>query len=367
MTPERAPPDLRRFAHAHAGDLWQSDIMHGPKCGDGRRRRKTYMIVMIDDATRIVPWSAFAFSEGINDFLPVFRQALLRRGIPKKLFVDNGSAYRSRRLDLVCARLGIALIHARPYHAAGNVGKEGSTTAILFFCQCGLGLRNRTDDDLYPPVLGTPTLGKVRCNRLSGTFSICDDAARRDPFIDQHLGDGEGAASRQVHVVGIAFGIVCMPHDLDVRTWVTGETVGHGVDVGQGSRPDVGTAGGERDGLGYGHDQFGPRVCDFYAPVSQGPANLFFLVIQREADCASEDSSCNGALKGIVAVVAKHFARDRAKAGPDDRARYGIVRAFPGRGIAGRQGGCANQAQYRQCSRWHHVITCAGLLVEFLR
>ncbi len=120
MTPERAPPDLRRFAHAHACDLWQSDIMHGPKCGDGRRRRKTYMIVMIDDATRIVPWSAFAFSEGINDFLPVFRQALLRRGIPRKLFVDNGSAYRSRRLDLVCARLGIALIHARPYHAAGK-------------------------------------------------------------------------------------------------------------------------------------------------------------------------------------------------------------------------------------------------------
>ena len=120
MTPERVPPDLRRFAHAHAGDLWQSDIMHGPKCGDGRRRRKTCMIVMIDDASRIVPWSAFAFSEGINDFLPVFRQALLRRGIPRKLFVDNGSAYRSRRLDLVCARLGIALIHARPYHAAGK-------------------------------------------------------------------------------------------------------------------------------------------------------------------------------------------------------------------------------------------------------
>ena len=121
MAPERqAPQDLRRFAHPHAGDLWQSDVMHGPKCGDGRRRRKTFMIFMIDDATRIVPWSAFAFSEGVSDFLPVFRQALLRRGIPKRLFVDNGGAYRSRRLDLVCARLGIALIHARPYHAAGK-------------------------------------------------------------------------------------------------------------------------------------------------------------------------------------------------------------------------------------------------------
>ena len=118
MNPQQAPQDLRRFAHPHAGDLWQSDVMHGPKCGDGRRRRKTCMIVMIDDATRLVPWSAFAFSEGINDFLPVFRQALLRRGIPRKLLADNGSAYRSRRLDLVCARLGIALIHSRPYHPA---------------------------------------------------------------------------------------------------------------------------------------------------------------------------------------------------------------------------------------------------------
>ena len=120
MTPVQTPQDLRRFAHLHAGDLWQSDVMHGPACRDGRRRRKTYMIVMIDDATRIVPWSAFAFSEGINDFLPVFRQALLRRCVPRKLYCDNGSAYRSRRLDLVCARLGIALIHARPYHAAGK-------------------------------------------------------------------------------------------------------------------------------------------------------------------------------------------------------------------------------------------------------
>ena len=131
MAPERPPQDLRRFAHAHAGDLWQSDVMHGPKCGDGRRRRKTYMIVMIDDATRLVPWSAFAFSESVKDFLPVFRQALLRRGIPKKLFVDNGGAYRSRRLDLVCARLGVALIHARPHHAAGKSKDSFCNSLVL--------------------------------------------------------------------------------------------------------------------------------------------------------------------------------------------------------------------------------------------
>ena len=48
-------------------------------------------------------------------FLPVFKQALLRRGTPSRLFVDNGANYRSQQLALVCARLGVALIHARPF------------------------------------------------------------------------------------------------------------------------------------------------------------------------------------------------------------------------------------------------------------
>ena len=44
----------------------------------------------------------------------------MRRGIPQRLYVDNGAAYRSRQLALVCARLGTALIHARPYQPAGK-------------------------------------------------------------------------------------------------------------------------------------------------------------------------------------------------------------------------------------------------------
>lgn len=54
-------------------------------------------------------------SENTAAFLPVLKQAVLRRGVPKRLFVDNGAAYRSHHLALVCAKLGTTLIHARPY------------------------------------------------------------------------------------------------------------------------------------------------------------------------------------------------------------------------------------------------------------
>jgi putative transposase len=113
--------DRRRFAFAHAGQLWMSDVMHGPSVAiPGRGRRKCYLIAFLDDATRVVPYCAFALSENTQAFLPVFKQALMRRGIPQRLYVDNGANYRSQHLALVCAKLGVALIHARPYQPQGK-------------------------------------------------------------------------------------------------------------------------------------------------------------------------------------------------------------------------------------------------------
>lgn len=118
---EASAKDRRQFAFAHAGELWMSDVMHGPSVSvPGRGRRKAYLIAFIDDATRVIPYCAFALSENTQSFLLVFKQALLRRGIPQRLYVDNGANYRSQQLALVCAKLGVALIHARPYQPAGK-------------------------------------------------------------------------------------------------------------------------------------------------------------------------------------------------------------------------------------------------------
>jgi transposase InsO family protein len=121
-----APTDLdrRRFAFAHAGELWMSDVMHGPPVGvGGKLKRKSYLIAFLDDATRVVPFAAFTLSENTAAFLPVLKQALLRRGLPLRLYVDNGANFRSQHLALICAKLGIALIHARPYQPQGK-GKQ---------------------------------------------------------------------------------------------------------------------------------------------------------------------------------------------------------------------------------------------------
>jgi transposase InsO family protein len=121
---EISSKDRRHFAYEKAGELWMSDVMHGPSVPvSDKRKKKTYLIALIDDATRIVPYAAFTLSENTAAFLPVFEQSILRRGIPKRLYVDNGAVYRSHHLSIVCAKLGITLIHARPYQPQGK-GKQ---------------------------------------------------------------------------------------------------------------------------------------------------------------------------------------------------------------------------------------------------
>jgi transposase InsO family protein len=117
---EPTSKDRRRFEHESAGDLWMSDVMYGPKIREGGQLRQTYLIAFLDDATRLIPYATFALSEGAISYLAVLEQAVRRRGIPKRLYVDNGAAFRSRQLALVCAKLGIALIHAKPYTPQGK-------------------------------------------------------------------------------------------------------------------------------------------------------------------------------------------------------------------------------------------------------
>jgi putative transposase len=112
--------DRRKFEAQFPNDLWQSDVMHGFHVPFEGKLKKTYLIAFIDDHSRLVPYGAFYFSEGIQCYLQAMEQAVLTRGLPRKLYVDNGSAFRSNHLESVTASLGIALIHATPYTPQGK-------------------------------------------------------------------------------------------------------------------------------------------------------------------------------------------------------------------------------------------------------
>jgi len=112
--------DLRKFEVQMSNDLWQSDCMHGPRVLHEGRERKSYLFALLDDHSRLIPHGQFYLAENLENYLDCFWTALRKRGVPRKLYVDNGPSFRSHRLQLGCASLEIALSYARPYRPQGK-------------------------------------------------------------------------------------------------------------------------------------------------------------------------------------------------------------------------------------------------------
>jgi putative transposase len=118
--PEETPVDRRRFEAELPNDLWQSDCLHGPKVLHEGKLHKAYLFAFIDDRSRLIPHAAFYLHERLPSYLDALKEALAKRGLPRKLYVDNGSAFSAQLLHHACASLGIALIHSKPYQPEGR-------------------------------------------------------------------------------------------------------------------------------------------------------------------------------------------------------------------------------------------------------
>lgn len=105
-----------RFEASAPNELWIADCLHGPMI-DGRR---AILFAVIDDHSRLVVAARFADAESTVRLEGVLRDAFQRRGVPDRLYVDNGAPYASRQLARVCAGLGIRLTHSAPGRPQGR-------------------------------------------------------------------------------------------------------------------------------------------------------------------------------------------------------------------------------------------------------
>lgn len=119
-TQAQTPQPVRSFQFPFFGDLWSADFLHGPKVRRGTTAHKTYLHAIIDDATRYVVAARFHLAEDTRSLLDDLMLAIRRFGIPKRLYTDNGAAFRSHHLRMVAARLSISLPHTPPYTPRGR-------------------------------------------------------------------------------------------------------------------------------------------------------------------------------------------------------------------------------------------------------
>ena len=115
--PDGTPPvAFGRFEAAAPNDRWTGDALHGPIAGG----RKAYLFAFIDDHSRALTGYRWGHSEDTVRLEAALRHGLGGRGIPRSIYVDNGSAFVAAPLLRACAVLGIRLVHSRPGRPEGR-------------------------------------------------------------------------------------------------------------------------------------------------------------------------------------------------------------------------------------------------------
>lgn len=122
--------ERRMFEMPNVNSCWQSDTSDGPYLTIDDKKYRTKLIMFIDDKSRMIMGYEFFLNDNAINMQKVFKNAIKTYGKPKMLFVDNGGPYDNKQLSLICASLGIQLIHAKPYSPESKAKIERSFRTI---------------------------------------------------------------------------------------------------------------------------------------------------------------------------------------------------------------------------------------------
>jgi putative transposase len=116
----RTPEARKRFEMLYFGEMWTADFMHGPHILCGKKRRRAILMCIIDDHSRMIVGFRWDWAENTKLIEHTFKEAILTYGLPDRFYCDNGAAFSSQYLALLCANLNVGLIHSKPYDSASR-------------------------------------------------------------------------------------------------------------------------------------------------------------------------------------------------------------------------------------------------------
>lgn len=114
--------DRRAFEEEFSTGMYQADTLYGPCISENGTTRRAYLIMILDDRSRLITGGRFFYQDNGTNFQKVLHDAIAAYGIPQKLYVDNGSPYKNEQLSLICGQLGTLLIHT-PVRDGASKGK----------------------------------------------------------------------------------------------------------------------------------------------------------------------------------------------------------------------------------------------------
>ena len=116
--------EMLRYEREHINEVWYGDSSVGPYLRTGGKKTKTWIIALIDDASRMIVGIDIFLSDNYVSLLSVIRSAVARYGRPQCMKFDNGASYRSHQMELLGARMGTAISYAPPRTPVGKAKIE---------------------------------------------------------------------------------------------------------------------------------------------------------------------------------------------------------------------------------------------------
>jgi len=125
-----------RFESDLPNRLWQGDARSGiwlPHPDIPESKKRTHLFAWVDDFSRKVVFARYYWDEKLPRMEDCFRNAVLRHGLPSKVYCDNGNVYISGQFTMLLDSLGVRKIHHPPYQAWCKGKIEAIMKTILSF------------------------------------------------------------------------------------------------------------------------------------------------------------------------------------------------------------------------------------------
>lgn len=111
-----------RLLFERPNQFWIGDYHEAPLLWDPMHERyqTLHLCTFIDHYSKLASYSAWYANEQMATLEDCLKQAILRRGAPTTIFVDNAKVYRADQFAFACAHLDIKLRHSKPYVSEGR-------------------------------------------------------------------------------------------------------------------------------------------------------------------------------------------------------------------------------------------------------
>lgn len=114
--------DRKAFEEEFFGGMWQADTCYTPYITENGIKRRTYLIMIVDDHSRLIVGGRFFYHDSAYNFQKILKEAVATYGIPNKLYLDNGSSYSNEQLTFICGSIGCVELHT-PVRDGASKGK----------------------------------------------------------------------------------------------------------------------------------------------------------------------------------------------------------------------------------------------------